>query len=359
MQKTPSGRRPEVNITAGGISFAVPNSRGQRRNDSVSTQDSDSSLISSASSSDSADARKDYEAQTPNDRQVKRIGKVAFTSIIIAVVVTVANVGVVAFVIMSENSVASDIENFRDVIASIGQFCLPCTDVMLTSPEENAIIADFRKQVTPEGVAECCAKDKTQFNMLLQRYVERKLRLIRSEGTLHTHPNGTAPMTSDKPSAHLLYRGGNSTPRGFRGQDGMYTITNWAKGSLGYISGVDFHSHSGSFVIKEEGRYFIYSQALFLFTYQPSDVTSAQKPRGETVVHSIYRNNIRRAAEEEMMTGRKSNCWSTEKTFEVKSNYLGGVIYLRAGDEVYVKVSDLTKVKINDFKSTYFGLYML
>lgn len=247
------------------------------------------------------------------------------------------------------------------------QFCLPCNKVTLTSYEENAALEDVDRRIKNKKLM-CCAKNDEMAALLLDYYVERKLKeKLARAGDLCQRTdapiNCSVSNSKHRPSAHIL-----GTPDGLsqKTKTGSppsvtFTINKWAVDSdMAFLNNIEYNYKSGRLVIPRDGLYYVYSQANFIKRYQPGSANTS-KAAG-VVSHSIHRFNIiyPNGGSEEMIKSRESNCWAKHKDYVVHTSYLGAVFSLRAQDELFIKVSmaDIRDLSAEP-KYTYFGLYLL
>ena len=88
--------------------------------------------------------------------------------------------------------------------------------------------------------------------------------------------------------------------------------------------------------------------------------SSSSNPEMQRISHYMFRENLLypNAGAEKLLQHSETKCWESSLPYYETTSLLGGVFWLRAGDELYVSVSDLSIVH-TDMKSTFFGLFKL
>ena len=111
-------------------------------------------------------------------------------------------------------------------------------------------------------------------------------------------------------------------------------------------------------IIQESGLYYVYSQ-LTMIEYRQSTSGRDGPPR-TSIVHHIERWNViyPDSGVERLLRHSESRAQTMRSPFTEYVTYVGGVVPLRAGDEIYVTVSDIDLVQ-SEAKSTYFGMYRI
>lgn len=122
---------------------------------------------------------------------------------------------------------------------------------------------------------------------------------------------------------------------------------------LAFLRGLMYHD--GALVTMEAGYYYVYSKVQLSGVGCPQGLAN-----GLPITHGLYKRTSRYPKELELLVSRRSPC-SRANSSRVwwDSSFLGGVVYLEAGEEVVVRVPGNSLVRPRDGTRSYFGAFMV
>ncbi|XP_074059816.1 tumor necrosis factor ligand superfamily member 14 [Macrotis lagotis] len=176
--------------------------------------------------------------------------------------------------------------------------------------------------------------------------VALNLRLPKEENSLEKLVQEQRPY-QDKPAAHLT---GVNTSLAAKGGPLLWE----AHLGLAFLRDLDYRA--GSLVCIKPGYYYIYSKVQLRGIGCPGGLLT-----GGPVTHGLYKRTSRYPEDLELLVGHQSSCgWAgTSNRVWWDSSFLGGVIYLEAGEEVFVQVPEERLISVKDETRSYFGAFMV
>lgn len=151
-----------------------------------------------------------------------------------------------------------------------------------------------------------------------------------------------------KPVGHLIGED-RDMPSKDHAEKELLPVRKWQRGkNCLLLNGVSLHR--GRFHVPVNGFYHVYSAIDFNYQYVHGDVndTINVESKSPCITHAIYKSNIKKSyckeKEREMMMMSTHHPYekSRNSIFSRYDTYIGGDVYLEAGDEIYVKVANIS-----------------
>ncbi|XP_035693694.1 tumor necrosis factor-like [Branchiostoma floridae] len=155
------------------------------------------------------------------------------------------------------------------------------------------------------------------------------------------------------PVAHLAGLTGLQEPPSQAGS--ISTIRDWQVdpgGSSAWAHGMDVTSRQ-NIVVPLTGYYYVYNQLQFRQTSQ-----GGADEQTLHLTHIVLRQSGSSAVASRLLIGRATKKVSSQDGSWYRTSYVGGVFLLKAGDVLYVDVTNFDKVNPQE-SGTYFGAYLV